>query len=107
MSNADSPPVTRADFATEKYARSWSDTGLIPEIGSQWLLKRNDNDDWVRFEQHESWCGWNNTGDCHGVHGHLQLTKGQLYDMSGTAIPGYDRFAGCMYEEHCGTGGGD
>jgi len=106
------------------YARNWTHTGLDPQIGDEFLLKRGSTGDWVRFVQLGPWCGWDQTRNCmpwvdrdtqHGFY-----TMGTVYDQDGTEFTqggasGTERFkyfnsctkaGGCMREGTDGVGFG-
>merc|ERR1719215_1106216 len=106
--NPDSPSVSA------QYSRNWSKHLQDPQPGSQWLLKRGNTGEWVRFVQGDGmkWCGWNHKGDCNDPSGCQDeggncrndvkdqgYTKGALYDAKGNDLKK-------QYMNGCALGGG-
>jgi hypothetical protein len=98
--NADSPSLITG------YSRDWSGD-LAPESGDEFLLKSSAQGDWVRFVQENTWCGWDNSGNCHGSSSHLQFAHGKLYSSSGSELPGFTYFNGCAKHGAALDTGGD
>ena len=95
------------------YSRDWSQLSnsqgsplIAPASGSEWMLYNSAIDEWVRFEQTHTWCGWNTGADCHGASSHLQFTHGQLYDMNGNTLAA-TYFNGCARDGGCSSTGSD
>ena len=83
--------------------------------GDEFLLRREDTKDWVRFVV-TSWSptvngatnGWETTKDTNTYEqNHPNWALGQLYNKQGVAISGYVYFNGCALSQGCLLYGGD
>lgn len=98
-----------------------SDYGLdrrntfVPANGDEFMIRREDTSDWVRFVV-TTWSPtynnitdkWATTKDTGGTdRGHPYWALGQMYNSSGSAVSGITHFNGCALGGNCGSGGGD
>lgn len=96
------------------YMRDLRNT-FTPSANDQFMIRREDNNDWVRFVV-SNWSptannvanGWETTRDTTGTErNHPYWALGQMYNASGSAVSGVTHFNGCALGGNCNSGGGD
>jgi len=99
---------------TANYMRDLRNT-FTPVANDQFMIRREDNNDWVRFVV-SSWSptansvsnGWETPNDTTGTNrGHPYWALGQMYNAAGSAVSGVIHFNGCALGGNCASGGGD
>jgi len=105
---------TTSPSITVDYMRDLRNT-FTPSANDQFMIRREDNNDWVRFVV-TTWSpaansvsnGWETTNDTTGTNrGHPYWALGQMYNASGSAVSGVIHFNGCALGGNCASGGGD
>lgn len=88
---------------------------FVPIPGDEFLLRREDTKDWVRFVV-SIWSptynnvanGWDTTKDTSGgERSHPHWAKGKLYNSKGQLLSGYEYFNGCALGGSCYTSNSD
>lgn len=106
--NSTSPSITA------NYMRDLRNT-FTPGPGDEFMIRREDNNDWVRFVV-STWSptangvanGWETTRDTTGTNrSHPYWALGQMYNSSGNAVSNFIHFNGCALGGNCNSGGGD
>lgn len=85
------------------YTRNRGNT-FQPAANDQFMLRRESNADWVRFEI----SGWVAGSSWETLtEGHNDLANGQAYSAAGSSLSGFTNFNCCTKGGNCGSGGGD
>jgi hypothetical protein len=106
--NASTPSITANHMIDRRNT-------FTPGSGDEFMIRREDNNDWVRFVV-TTWSptansvanGWETTNDTTGQNrSHPYWALGQMYNSSGSAVSGVIHFNGCALGGNCNSGGGD
>lgn len=88
---------------------------FVPASGDEFMIRREDTNDWVRFVV-TTWSPtvnnitdkWATTKSTDGTdRGHPYWALGQMYNSSGSAVTDVIHFNGCALGGNCGSGNGD